>query len=45
MKVKNAMHKPGKCVEPEMPVREVAKRMHTGDVGAIPVQHNAFLWG
>ena len=45
MKVKNAMHKRVECVEPETPIREVAKRMHTGDVGAIPVQHNGALVG
>ena len=45
MKVKNAMHKPVKCVEPDTLVREVAKRMRTGDVGAIPVQHNGVLVG
>jgi CBS domain-containing protein len=45
MKVKNAMHKRVKCVEPDTPVREVAKRMRTADVGAIPVEHNGALVG
>ena len=45
MKVRNAMHKPVKCVELDTPIREVAKRMHRSDVGAIPVQHNGTLIG
>jgi CBS domain-containing protein len=45
MKVKNAMHKPVKCVELDTPIREVASRMRRVDVGAIPVQHNGALVG
>lgn len=45
MKVKSAMHKPVKCVELDTPVKEVAKRMRTADIGAIPVQHNGVLVG
>lgn len=45
MKVERAMHKKVKCVEPETPVREIARRMRVADVGAIPVQHNSTLVG
>jgi CBS domain-containing protein len=45
MKVKNAMHKPVRCVDLETPIRMVAKRMRTADIGAIPVQHNGTLVG
>lgn len=39
------MHKPVKCVEPETPITEVAKRMRTADIGVIPIQHNGALVG
>jgi len=45
MRVKNAMHKPVKCVELETPIKEVAKRMRTADIGAVPVQHDGALVG
>ena len=45
MKFKNVMHKGATCVEPSTPVREIAKRMRDGDVGAIPVKADGELVG
>ena len=45
MKVKDAMHKGTTCVEPNTPVREIAKRMRDDDIGAIPVRTDGKLVG
>jgi CBS domain-containing protein len=45
MKVKDVMHKGTTCVEPSTPVKEIAKRMRDGDVGAIPVKADGRLVG
>ena len=45
MKVKDVMHKGTTCVEPSTSVREIAKRMREGDVGAIPVKADDRLVG
>ena len=45
MKVKDVMHKGAISVEPNTSVREIAKRMRTDDVGAIPVKANGHLVG
>ncbi|SRR5579885_2093537 len=45
MKVKAAMHKGVASVQPETPVREVAKLMRKKDIGAVPVLANGKLVG
>jgi len=45
MKVKDVMHKGTTCVEPDTPIREIAKHMRDSDVGAIPVKANGQLVG
>jgi CBS domain-containing protein len=45
MKVKDVMHNGATCVEPSTPVREIARRMREGDVGALPVKGNGHLVG
>ena len=45
MKVKDVMHKGTTCVEPSTSVREIAKRMREGDIGAIPVKADNRLVG
>jgi CBS domain-containing protein len=39
------MHKGATCVEPDTPVREIAKHMRDSDVGAIPVKANGQFGG
>lgn len=38
MKVKDVMHKGVTCIEPNTPVREIAKHMRDSDIGAIAVK-------
>jgi CBS domain-containing protein len=45
MKVKAAMHKGVASVQPETPVREVAKVMRRKNIGAVPVRANGKLVG
>lgn len=45
MKVKEVMHTGATCVEPNTPIKEIAKRMRDADVGAIPVRANGQLVG
>ena len=45
MKVKDVMHKGTTCVEPGTSVKEIAKRMREGDIGAIPVKADNRLVG
>ncbi len=45
MKVKDAMHTGAEWVAPETPLSEVAKKMQTLDIGAIPVGENDRLVG
>jgi CBS domain-containing protein len=45
MKVKEVMHKGVTCVEPETPIKNIAKRMREDDIGAIPVKANGSLIG
>lgn len=45
MKVKDLMHEGATCVEPSTSIKEIAKRMRDGDVGAIPVKANGHLVG
>ena len=45
MNVKDAMHKKAEWVEPDTPLRDVAKKMKDLDVGSIPVGENDRLIG
>lgn len=45
MKVRDAMHPGVVCVEPETPLREVARKMKEEDIGAIPVKADGDLVG
>lgn len=45
MKVKDVMHKGATCVEPNTPVKEIARRMRDSNIGAIPVNANGHLVG
>lgn len=45
MKVKDVMHQGAIYIEPNTPLRDVAKHMHETDVGAIPVKANGSLVG
>lgn len=45
MKVKEVMHTGATCVEPNTPIKEIAKRMRDADVGAIPARANGQLVG
>ncbi|MFC3069656.1 CBS domain-containing protein [Phenylobacterium soli] len=45
MKVKDAMHPGVICVEPDTPIRDVARTMKQEDVGAIPVKSDGELVG
>jgi CBS domain-containing protein len=45
MKVKDVMHEGATCVALNTPVREIAKRMVEGDVGALPVKANGNIVG
>lgn len=45
MKVKEAMHKGVEWVGPDTPVTELAKLMHTHNIGAIPIGENDRLIG
>ena len=45
MKVKDVMHKGTTCVEPSTPIKEIARRMRDGDIGAIPVKADGHLVG
>ena len=45
MKVKDAMHKGTKCVQPSTAVSEIAIQMRDNDIGAIPVSADGKLVG
>ena len=45
MKVKDAMHKGTRCVEPSTAVSEIAKQMRDNDIGAMPVWADGKLVG
>ncbi len=45
MKVRNVMHKGITCVEPDTPIREIAKRMRKYDIGAVPVRADGAIVG
>jgi CBS domain-containing protein len=45
MKVRSVMHKGVTCVQPDTPVREIAKRMRKYDIGAIPVRADDAIVG
>ena len=45
VKVKDVMHKGMTCIEPNTPVREIAKRMRDNDIGAIAVKADNQLVG
>jgi len=45
MKVKDLMHKGAICIEPNTPVKDIAKRMRDDDVGAVAVKANGHLVG
>jgi len=45
MKVKEAMHKGVDWVSPDTPIAEIAKLMHTHDIGAVPIGENDRLVG
>lgn len=45
MKVKDVMHRGAVCIEPNTPIRDIARRMRESDVGAIPVKANGSLVG
>jgi predicted transcriptional regulator len=45
MKVKDAMHEGCEWVSPDTSVTEIAKRMRTSDIGAVPVGENDKLIG
>lgn len=45
MKVRDAMHPGVVCVEPDTPLREVARKMKEEDIGAIPVKADGDLVG
>ena len=45
MKVKDVMHRGTTWVDPNTPVREIAKMMRDGDIGSVPVGENDRLIG
>ena len=45
MKVKQAMHKGVRWVDPDTPISELARLMHQLDIGAIPIGENDRLIG
>lgn len=45
MKVRNVMHKGVTCVDPETPIREIARRMRRFDIGAVPVRADGAIVG
>lgn len=45
MKVKQAMHSGASWIDPEAPLSDLAERMRTEDIGAIPVGENDKLIG
>lgn len=45
MKVKDVMHRGVTWVEPETPIREVARKMRDDDIGSIPIGENDRLVG
>ncbi len=45
MKVKDVMHKGANCVEPNTPIKEIAKRMREADIGAVAVRADGHLVG
>ena len=45
MKVKDIMHRGVKCVDPETPVGQIARKMRDEDIGAVPVCEDDRLVG
>jgi CBS domain-containing protein len=45
MRVKDVMHRGVTWVQPETPIREVARRMPNDDIGSIPIGENDRLIG